>query len=302
MKNTAKKLCLCLLACVLTFFSVQTATVKACQVPPSEWTFTPSVLTNEITNRTTGIPVYVYEDTTLYIKNGSKIIYQKFYSKEGLKNVKIKKQKGGSKLKFYLISKDSGKKGDVVTRKVVKLPTVAPEKPDSTIPKPVVSKSITSKTTSIKVTGNKGTTLVVKNEKKTLKTVKFKKDGEKKITIPVQEKGTLYFYLKKGNKRSEVVSRTVKDVTAPEAPKLRFSDGGSALYVKGEIGAKVYFKGENGWSYERLIISNKWHEIELWHYGYCEYYKVYLKDAAGNKSETVRVRNPNSDEVPMPIS
>ena len=300
MKSKVKKVCLCLLVVVLTLVNVQPMTVKAILVPPSEYRYTPKVLTEEITERTTLIPVYVFDETTLYIKNGSKVVFQKYYQKKGLKNVKINKQKGGSKLKFYLIAKTSGKKDKVVTKKVTKLPVIAPEQLDTVITKPIVPKRITSKTTSIQVIGQKNTTLVVKNEKKMLKTIKFQKNGKKKITIPAQEKGTLYFYLKKGNSRSEVVSRTIKDVTAPKAPKLKFSDGD--LLIKGELGAKIYFKGENGWRFLNFVLNKDWNRfwpgldfIDT----RCEYYWVYLKDAAGNKSKEVKIKNPNPGFPPL---
>ena len=302
MKNNIKKVCLCLLALILTFANVQPIAVKADLVPPSEYRYTPMVVTEEITERTTSIPVYVFDETTLYIKNGSEVIFQKFYQKKGLKNVKIKKQKGGSKLKFYLIAKTSGKKDKVVTKKVTMLPVVAPEQPDTAITKPVIPKRITSKTTSIEVMGQKNTTLVIKNEKKTLKTIKFQKNGKKKIIIPAQEKGKLYFYLKKGNSRGQVVSRNIKDVTAPKAPKLKFSD--SDLLIKGELGTKIYFKGENGWRFLNFVLGKEWNRFFAgldFMDTQCEYYEVYLKDTAGNKSKVVKIKNPNPGPLPLII-
>ena len=302
MKSKVKTVCLCLLALVLTLSNVQPMTVKACLVPPSEYRYTPMVVIEEITERTTSIPVYVFDETTLYIKNGSEVIFQKFYQKKGLKNVKIKKQKGGSKLKFYLIAKTSGKKDKVVTKKVTMLPVVAPEQPDTAITKPVIPKRITSKTTSIEVMGQKNTTLVIKNEKKTLKTIKFQKNGKKKIIIPAQEKGKLYFYLKKGNSRGQVVSRNIKDVTAPKAPKLKFSD--SDLLIKGELGTKIYFKGENGWRFLNFVLGKEWNRFFAgldFMDTQCEYYEVYLKDTAGNKSKVVKIKNPNPGPLPLII-
>lgn len=178
MRNTIKKTFSLLLAVMFILLSAQPKNVDACSLPPSEWRFSPKVLIGEVTENTTSIPVYVFKDTTLYIKNGSKVVYKKFYANEGLKNVKIKKQRGRSKLKFYLIAEASGKSGDVVTRRVTKLPIVAPEKESSSIQKPIVQKRITSETTNVQVRGRKNTTLVIKNEKKTLKKVEFKTDGK----------------------------------------------------------------------------------------------------------------------------
>ena len=299
MKSKIQKVCLCLLTLVLAVINVHPVVVRASLAPPSTIRYTPIVLMEEITERTTSIPVYVCDETTLYIKNGGKVIFHKFYQKKGLENVKIKKQKGGSKLEFYLIAKASGKRGNVVTKKVTKLPVVAPEQLDTTITKPVIPKRITSKTTSIEVMGQKNTTLVVKNEKKMLKTVKLQTSGKKKITIPVQEKGTLFFYLKQGKNRSEVISRSVKDVTAPKVPKLKMKYRN--LVVTGELGTKIYFKGSRGWRYLGVVHEKKENLFLLgidFNETECQYYEVYLKDAAGNKSEVVKIKNPNPGPPP----
>ncbi len=294
MKNAVKKIGLYLLASVMLATNLQT--VSAMKIPPNEREYTPSVLVGEITENDTQIPVYVYDWTTLYVKNGEDIIYRKFYKEEGKKNIKIKKQSGNSRLDFYLISKDSGKKGKTVTKKVTKLPVVAKEKPVKTIVKPQVQKTVTSQSQTVKVGGKKGTTLVVKNQKKTLKFVKFKKDENRKITIPKQDGGVLYFYLKKGNGRGKIISRTVKDATAPKTPKVKVDS--DSVRIKGELGTEIYFKGSNGWRHFGTVISSQWNCF-LISIDYsdvkCDYFEVYLKDAAGNKSKKVKVKNPSQD-------
>lgn len=302
MKNTTKKIFLCMLLAVITLVSVQPTAVMAKPAVPELIQYTPIVLLKEITANTTSVPVYVYEDTTLYVKKGNKTVFQRHYQKEGVKNVKIKKQKGGSRLKFYLVAKVSGKKGNTVIRHVTRLPIVAPEKLDASIPKPHIIKMITSKTSGISVTGCKGSTLVIKNEKKILQTAKYEKSGEQTITFPAQEKGTLYFYVKIGSKRSEVVSRKIKDVTAPKAPKLKTEDW--KLYVKGEIGTKVYFKGADGWRCLGFVLDKGWNPFLAgvdFYDTQCEYYEVYLKDVSGNKSKTVRIKNPNPGPLPPQV-
>lgn len=299
MRNTIKKTFSLLLAVMFILLSAQPINVDACRLPSSEWRFSPKVLAGEVTENTTSIPVYVFQDTTLYIKNGSKVAYKKFFANEGLKNVKIKKQKGSSKLRFYLVAKASGKRGDVVTRKVTKLPIVAPEKESPSIQRPIVQKRITSETKNVQVEGRKNTTLVIKNEKKTLKRIEFKTDGKKEVTIPVQKKGTLYFYLKKGNLRGKVVSRMVKDVTAPRTPEVRIEYGD--IKVKGEVGTKIYLKGSEGWENLGVVLEKGWNYF-LAGLDYsnteCEYYEIYLKDAAGNKSEKVKIKNPEPGPPP----
>lgn len=302
MKVGWKKMLLLLVICLRAVSVGWPTEVKADQLPPSEWSFTPKVLTNDITDRTTEVLVYVYEDTTLFVKNGSELLLEKFYKKEGVKTVRIEPQSGGTKLSFYLIAKTSGKKGKTVSRNVEKLPVLAPEQVDQAIAEPVIPKTISSKTKRIPVVGIKGTTLVIQNEKTTVKTVKFKQDGTKKISIPPQESGKLFFYLQKGSRRSELVSRAILDVTAPKAPKLKFDTNGILIGVKGELGTKVYIKGENGWTYSCVLTGKKWNYISIGRYGYCNYYKVYLKDAAGNKSKTARIKNPLSSEAPVPMT
>ena len=183
-----------------------------------------------------------------------------------------------------------------MTKKVTKLPVVAKEKPVKTIAKPQVQKTVTSQSQTVRVSGKEGTTLVVKNQKKTLNLIKFKKNESRKITIPKQDGGVLYFYLKKGNARGKIVSRTVKDATAPKAPKVKVDSG--SVRVKGELGAEIYFKGSNGWRHFGTVKSSQWNCF-LISIDYsdvkCDYFEVYLKDAAGNKSKTVKVKNPSQD-------
>lgn len=299
MKDIRKKFILCLLACVLAFTDLQAVFAKTV-LPSKEAVFTPSVLVKEITEGMASVPVYVYDDTTLYIKNGSKTVFQKTYPKEGIKTVKMKKQKGGSKLKFYLVAKRSGKKGKTVTRTVTALPVIAPERFDVALRAPDLCKcSPTNKSTKIVVIGYKGTTLVIKNDKKVIKTVPFKKSGEKKITIPRQDGGTLYFYTRKGSLRSSVVSRKVKDVVAPDAPKLKVKGG--SLYVKGELGAKIYLKGKKGWRYVGAVLGSGWQLVGTGADGGRADFQVYLKDAAGNKGKAAKIKNPNAGIQPDPV-
>lgn len=93
------------------------STANADRIPPEDMAYTPVVLT-QLTVKSTSVKVYVYENTTLYVKKGSKLLVKKSYKTEGVKTVKIKKQKKNEKLKFYLIYKVSGKRGSIVTKKV----------------------------------------------------------------------------------------------------------------------------------------------------------------------------------------
>ncbi len=299
MRNAIKKISLCILACLLAFTNIQTVSAKT-ELPAREAVFTPTVFLKEVTENTNSIPVYVYDNTTLYVKNGGQVIFQRNYPNGGLKNVKIARQAGGSKLAFYLVAKRNGKRGKTVTRTVKSLPAVAPETFSITMKAPNLTKcKLTNKTTKVVVTAYKGTTLVIKNEKKILKTVDFKKTGEKKITIPKQKSGTLYFYTRKGNLRSGVVTRTVQDVIAPSAPKLRIRS--NRLYVKGEVGAKIYFRGRNGWRYTGVILTSAWQAVDTNADGGMKSFKVYLKDAAGNKGKVTQMKNKNAGKTSLPV-
>ncbi len=174
---------------------------------------------------------------------------------------------------------------------MTKLPVVAKEKILKSMARPKIQRIITSEDKVVEVSGKKGTTLVIRNEKKMLKSIKFKKNESKHIMIPKQKSGILYFYLKKGSSRGKIVSRIIK---------LKINS--TSIYVKGELGSEIYFKGANGWRHLGTSISKKWNsfffgidynDIE------CEYFEVYLKDACGNESERVRVKNP-FQELPDP--
>lgn len=88
-------------------------------VAPRDAKFTPTVFT-QLTPKTTKVNIYVYQNTTLYIKNGSKLIAKKHFKTEGTKIVNIKKQAINSKIKFYLYNNSNKKKGSTVIKTVVK--------------------------------------------------------------------------------------------------------------------------------------------------------------------------------------
>lgn len=87
-------------------------------VPIQNMKYNPTVIT-PITTKTTKIKVYVYSNTKLYIKKGNKTLASKSFKKEGIKTISIKKQKLNSNIKFYLVNMANGKKGKIVTKKVV---------------------------------------------------------------------------------------------------------------------------------------------------------------------------------------
>ena len=80
--------------------------------------YKPSVLT-EVTAKSRKVQVYVYENTTLYVKAGNKRIYKKSFSSEGVKRITIPAQKKGTTLSFWLVNENNGKKGAVVKTRVL---------------------------------------------------------------------------------------------------------------------------------------------------------------------------------------
>lgn len=300
-KKTRKLSILLVVALLLTM--VQPVFAKT-EVPAKNNSFTPKVMTSQITNRTTKVSVYVYDATTLYIKKGTETIFKKYYAKEGLKTASIAKQKGKSKLDIYLVYKPSGKKGKVVRATVKALPAVSKEAYSKKIKTPTVQKKITNKTKAISVKANKGTTLMVKNDSGIVKKVVYTSTGTKKIAIPKQKEGTtLYFYAKKGNKRSAVVKRTVKDVIAPAKPTVTYK--AASLKVKGEKGTKVYVKtGKGAWVFRGIILEKKGLTLSVTQPdAKTPYYSVRLADAAGNKSAAVKANvKVDSNIVTDPIN
>lgn len=74
------------------------------------------VILNQITAKTTRIKVYGYKNTTLYVRNGKKLIGQTTFKKDGIQTVKIKKQKNGNKISFQLVNQKSSKTRTIYQR------------------------------------------------------------------------------------------------------------------------------------------------------------------------------------------
>lgn len=94
-------------------------------VPPEELTYKPVVF-SQITPNTTKVKVYAFENTRLYVKVGNKVLFQRKYTTTGTKTVTIKRQKNGTKLKFYLVNLENNKRGKVVYKKVTTNPKKVP--------------------------------------------------------------------------------------------------------------------------------------------------------------------------------
>ncbi|WP_394925868.1 hypothetical protein [uncultured Robinsoniella sp.] len=117
MKIIKKIICLTCFLCTILLVTTIDADART-NVPTQNMKYNPTVIT-PITTKTTKIKVYVYSNTKLYIKKGNKTLASKSFKKEGIKTIRIKKQKLNSKIKFYLVNMANGKKGKIVTKKVV---------------------------------------------------------------------------------------------------------------------------------------------------------------------------------------
>ncbi len=117
MKNL-KRAALILAAVSCCVFSGGMTSSAKTAVSEEKTVYKPSVLT-EVTAKSRKVQVYVYENTTLYVKAGNKRIYKKSFSSEGVKRITIPAQKKGTTLSFWLVNENNGKKGAVVKTRVL---------------------------------------------------------------------------------------------------------------------------------------------------------------------------------------
>lgn len=304
MKKRKNSIIVLLLTIIFTGISIITPdTAFASSVPPNEVEYTPVVFT-KITTQTDLIRVYVYEDTTLKVKNQSNIIFQKHYKNEGTKTIRIPQQKANTKLKFTLTT-SYGTIGGTVSRTVKDDGIISNKKIASSMKKPKVYGKITDKSVSVKVKASKGETLYIQNGSQVLKKEVYSKTGSQTLTIPRQKAGTkLTFYTAGKKGRSAYVTKTVEDVTAPAKPDISLTEDDTDIKVKGEIGTKVYVrqnsaKTSSSWTYMGTMLENT---CTFWLYNagirsaYAgDTYSVRLVDDAGNKSASAKTGKVKED-------
>lgn len=254
------------------------------------------IVFGKITTQTDKVRVYVYENRTLKITNGTKTIYEKTYQNEGKKTIKLPPQKANTILSFTLTTKTGI--SSTVKKKVKDDGVISNKKVNANLKKPVVSGKITDKSTTVKVYAKKGDTLYIQNGAKVLKKVKYQNSGYKNISIEKQKAETkLTFYVANKTKRSEYVTKEVKDVTAPAKPKVGyvFEDISSWINVEGEIGCDVYVR-KNGsqktgkWKYMGTITGMNPvfpldHLANITSADKGDTFSIRLVDDAGNKSK-----------------
>lgn len=289
-----------LIAAMVGTVMVQPGKAFADMIAPEDMEYTPTVFT-AITTQTDKVRVYVYEDTTLKVKSSSGTIFKKMYKSEGKKTIIIPEQKAGTKLRFTLTT-SYGKTGDTVTKTVKDDGVISKKKINAALKKPKVSGKITDKSTVVKVYARKGETLYIQNGAAVLKKEKFRKTGYQTLSIERQKAETkLTFYVADKKGRSEYVTKVVKDVTAPNKPKIYMEQNSDYIIIKGEVGTDVYVKQiseyeKDGWR-KLGTLTQKKEGFFLCINGFFsahagDYFAIRLVDDAGNKSEIV-----NTDKV-----
>lgn len=286
MKNFWKKLTVLLTAAILAL-TLPVFPVMASQIPPEEMKYTPTVI-SPLNSASNNVVVFGFKDTTLHVECGGKSLAKVKYSKREFKNVKIKPQKAGAKMRFYLVT-SYGKKGKVVTRTVLNL---AQEKLSSKLKAPNVQKNIDNRTTTVRVSAQKNTTLMVKDDKaKILVQQVFKKNGYQNVKVNIPKNARyLYFYEKTGNRRSKITTRKVLDKIAPDTPVIiRDDDMGARVNIKGELGTYILANFDGKW-FRCGAITDKngfWLMPTIYNGSSNFTYKIMLKDMAGNSSKAV---------------
>lgn len=179
---------------------------------------------------------------------------------------------------------------------------ISPEEMEYT---PTVFTTITTQTTKVRVYVYEDTTLKVKSKSGTVFKKTYKNEGKKTIIIPEQKAGTkLTFYVANKKGRGGYVTKIVKDVTAPEKPKIVMEENSAYIIVKGEVGTDVYVKQvstheKSGWRKLGTMHSKKegfFLSVNGYHSAYAgDYYSIRLVDDAGNKSEVVNTGKVTED-------
>lgn len=281
-----------ILCCISCVFMILTASysVAASQIPPEEAAYTPMVPA-VVNSAAKQVRVYGYAGTTLEMYSGKALLAKKSYKKDGFKNISFSPQKPGRKIKFYLLT-SYGKKGKTVVRTVL---DIAGEKQGKSLKAPKVRKNISNGMSRIRVYTHKNTVLLIKDDKAgTLFQKRSKKTGWQNVPVKIPaDTSTLYFYEKRGNRRSSIISRSVADKIPPAAPRIIKKDTqGIILSVKGEVGCGVYIKTGGKWFRTGTILNKGGLRLNASAYtnGSEKSYKIKLRDSAGNSSKSVTVK------------
>ncbi len=245
----------------------------------------------QITDESDSVSVYVPSKGKVEIKVNGKVIGKKKYDSKGYGDISFKKQKAGVRLSVVYTSNKGVKSS--VTKKIV---PVSKLKVSKKISAPIVAEKnmyynyypkINSGTTSLYIKCDKGTTLYIQNGYgDVISKTYYPVTRTKKVAIPKQKSGTLYFYAVKSKKRSSIVKYSVSDVHKPLMPVVE--QNGDKLTIKGEIGTEVYvtvinetgvnvglIQTDKGIIYQNSKIEDN---TLCW---------VYLRDSGGNVSHFV---------------
>lgn len=310
MKKIRQYLAVFILAVVFIQTAAYSKDVYARWETPEGAALEPTVF-GKVTTQTDKVRVYVYDNTTLKITNGTETIFQKTYKREGKKTVKLPLQKAHVKLNFTLATKN-GTVGPAVVKTVKDDGVISKKKVSSSMKKPIVTGKITDQSTTVKVYAKKGDTLYIQDGAKVLKKAKYRKSGYQKFSIKRQKAETkLTFYTANKRERSPYVTKEVKDVTSPKKPKVSFPFDGnySWIDVKGEIGCDVYVrknskKGTSKWKYmgtlDRMHLG--FHVDHLPNITFMDAgdtLSIRIVDDAGNKSQIATTEAVKEDWYPL---
>lgn len=147
-----------------------------------------------------------YKDASLIIKANGKILFQKKCTTQkgltvGNMNIKIPKQKSGTKIQIYLQSQNW--KSNVKTIKVKSINSMLLSNRTNKIKKP----QLTHKKYRDYIKAKKGQSLVISNGKKIIKTIKFNEDNAAyditDILMDYQMRSELFLYIKQGKEYSK---------------------------------------------------------------------------------------------------
>lgn len=237
---------------------------------------------NSVSDSATSVTGTTEGKVTVTVKAGTKILGKATADTKGAFQVKIAKQKGGTKLTVY--AEDAAKnKSRTITITVV----------DKTAPGLLKVNSVSDSATSVTGTAEGKAVVTVKAGSKTLGKATADAKGVFKVKIAKQKAGTrLTVYAEdKAKNKSRVVTVTVADKTAPATPTTStVTTKSTSISGKAEKGAKVYvYKGKSKIG-QSVVAKNGAYKITLKKQKKNTVLTLYAQDKAGNKSKKREIK------------
>ncbi|MED1439882.1 Ig-like domain-containing protein [Aeribacillus composti] len=240
-----------------------------------------SLSVDEVSDQDTVVKGTTVSGAKVYVKKDYNLIGQGTAGSGGNFMVSIPKQKAGTVLTVYAEDAAGNKSEEVKVTVVDKTPPA----------KPTVNPVADNAT---QVTGKTevDATVYVKADSKQIGTGKANSNGDFTVTIPKQKAGTVltvYAEDAAGNK-SEEVKVTVADKTPPAKPMVNpVADNATQVTGKTEADATVYVKADSKQIGTGKANSNGDFTVSIPKQKAGTVLTVYAEDAAGNRSEEVKV-------------